>query len=352
MVIFDYHEDELRMPLGDHLNTIRDMVAHDGTDWTIVNHVTIDSFGRRTAESDDTIEVFHGLGGRPYDEETGLQNHHHRWYSVDTGRWMSEDPIGFAGGHANLNVYVGNSPIARVDSFGLFPFEPEPEPGPGIQVPVYQTRDGFRPGYAPMDVVLQTIVVPNLSDRGPVFDYAPPILMDIVIPTTPKIPLSPIESIVDSFISPFDYLAGGLADLVGWDDIAEQLYEDGYRHSPIGQLDDSPTQQSIVQGALIVSGSALATAAGLAAASAVGLTNIGTVPIWPSVFGGGSAAATSTASATLPYGGPAGALSMREGLRLAIQFARQIGDGRSAVRGAKLLETLEADILKHYPGLF
>ena len=46
-------------------------------------------------------EVFRGLGGRPYDEQTGLQNHHHRWYSVDTGRWISEDPIGFGGGHAN-----------------------------------------------------------------------------------------------------------------------------------------------------------------------------------------------------------------------------------------------------------
>jgi RHS repeat-associated protein len=97
------------------------MVAHDGTDWNIVNHVTIDSFGRRTAESDDTIEVFHGLGGRPYDEETGLQNHLHRWYSVDTGRWMSEDPIGFAGGHANLNVYVSNSPVNGVDPRGLLP---------------------------------------------------------------------------------------------------------------------------------------------------------------------------------------------------------------------------------------
>jgi RHS repeat-associated protein len=124
MVIFDYHEDELRIPLGDHLNTIRDVVAHDGSDWNIVNHVTIDSFGRRIDESDDTIEVFHGLGGRPYDEETGLQNHLHRWYSVDTGRWMSEDPIGFAGGHANLNVYTGNSPVNGVDPLGLAPVNP------------------------------------------------------------------------------------------------------------------------------------------------------------------------------------------------------------------------------------
>jgi hypothetical protein len=30
MVIFDYHEDELRMPLGDHLNTVRDVIRTNG----------------------------------------------------------------------------------------------------------------------------------------------------------------------------------------------------------------------------------------------------------------------------------------------------------------------------------
>jgi RHS repeat-associated protein len=142
MVIFDYHEDELRIPLGDHLNTIRDVVAHDGTDWNIVNHLTIDSFGRRTDESLDTIEVFHGLGGRPYDEETDLQNHHHRWYSVDTGRWMSEDPIGFGGGHANLNVYVGNSALNGVDPYGLEPVQPG-----GGRTRTYQPRQPAFPSY-------------------------------------------------------------------------------------------------------------------------------------------------------------------------------------------------------------
>jgi uncharacterized protein RhaS with RHS repeats len=38
-----------------------------------------------------------------------------------TGRFLSEDPTGFAGGQANLYVYVGNDPINFTDPFGLRP---------------------------------------------------------------------------------------------------------------------------------------------------------------------------------------------------------------------------------------
>src|SRR5438105_808011 len=35
------------------------------------------------------------------------------------GRWMTQDPIGFAAGDTNLSRYVGNSPTDRVDPSGL-----------------------------------------------------------------------------------------------------------------------------------------------------------------------------------------------------------------------------------------
>ena len=74
MVIFEVR-DVLRVFLGDHLNTIRDVVDTSGT---IVNHLTIDSFGKRITETNGNIEVMIGLGGRPYDEVTGIQNHVNR----------------------------------------------------------------------------------------------------------------------------------------------------------------------------------------------------------------------------------------------------------------------------------
>jgi hypothetical protein len=66
VVLFE-SRDALRAFLGDHLNTIRDVVDTSGN---IVNHLTIDSFGRRTAETNGNIEVMIGLSGRPYDEDT------------------------------------------------------------------------------------------------------------------------------------------------------------------------------------------------------------------------------------------------------------------------------------------
>jgi RHS repeat-associated protein len=57
--------------------------------------------------------------GPPLDETTGLQNNLNRWYDSSVGRWLSEDPIGFAAGDANLYRYVGNSPINTTDPSGL-----------------------------------------------------------------------------------------------------------------------------------------------------------------------------------------------------------------------------------------
>ena len=57
-----------------------------------------------------THQTIIGYTGRPLDLVTGLQNNLNRWYDARTGRWISEDPIGFAAGDANLYRYVGNGP--------------------------------------------------------------------------------------------------------------------------------------------------------------------------------------------------------------------------------------------------
>jgi hypothetical protein len=48
-----------------------------------------------------------------------LQNNLNRWYDSSTGRWISQDPIGFAGGDANLSRYVGNKSTMATDPNGL-----------------------------------------------------------------------------------------------------------------------------------------------------------------------------------------------------------------------------------------
>lgn len=45
-------------------------------------------------------------------------------YDPSVGRWLSEDPIGFEGGDANLERYVGNNPTNATDPTGLFAAPP------------------------------------------------------------------------------------------------------------------------------------------------------------------------------------------------------------------------------------
>jgi len=109
--------------LGDNLNTVRDIARYDPqTDTTsIVNHRTFDAFGNITSESNSAVDLIFAYTGRLFDESTGLQNNLNRWYDPTIGRWLSEDPISFSAGDANLHRYCGNSPLTQIDPNGCFP---------------------------------------------------------------------------------------------------------------------------------------------------------------------------------------------------------------------------------------
>jgi len=51
-------------------------------------------------------------------EDNGLYYMRARYYDAQIGRFISEDPIGFAGG-INLYAYVGGNPVMLVDPSGL-----------------------------------------------------------------------------------------------------------------------------------------------------------------------------------------------------------------------------------------
>ncbi len=108
-------------PLGDHQGTIRDLAVYDSsTDTTtVVNHRTFDAYGNLQSQTNAAHDTLFGFTGRPLDQATSLQNNLHRWYDPATGRWMSEDPIGFEGRDGNLSAYVGNGPVNATDPSGL-----------------------------------------------------------------------------------------------------------------------------------------------------------------------------------------------------------------------------------------
>jgi RHS repeat-associated protein len=107
----------------DNLGSVRDIV--DAATGEILFHAEYDAFGGATeygAGYGDTLKYT----AREYDADTGLQYNRARWYDNSVGRWMSEDPIGFAAGDHNLYRYVSNASTNATDPSGLFgdPFDP------------------------------------------------------------------------------------------------------------------------------------------------------------------------------------------------------------------------------------
>ncbi|MFM6862914.1 MAG: RHS repeat domain-containing protein, partial [Dolichospermum sp.] len=105
--------------LTDHLGTVRDLVNNSGA---VVNHFVYDSFGQVISESNPAVDTRYLFTGREFDQEIGLYYYRARYYDANTGRFLSEDPIGFAGGDIHLYRYVFNIPLSITDPTGNVAF--------------------------------------------------------------------------------------------------------------------------------------------------------------------------------------------------------------------------------------
>lgn len=102
--------------LTDRLGTIRDMVNAVGN---LVNSINYDSFGEILGQTNPSVGDRFTFAGREFDSETGLYYNRARYYDANLGRFISQDPIGFAGEDFNLYRYVGNNPVNATDAFGF-----------------------------------------------------------------------------------------------------------------------------------------------------------------------------------------------------------------------------------------
>jgi RHS repeat-associated protein len=102
--------------LADHLGTTRDVVDDQGN---LVNHLVFDSFGNILSETNSSAEHTRIYAGLIWEVTIDQYRSFTRFYDPATGKWTSEDPIGFAGGDPNLGRYVGNGPTGFVDPSGL-----------------------------------------------------------------------------------------------------------------------------------------------------------------------------------------------------------------------------------------
>lgn len=88
---------------------------------TIINAYSYTPYGRIANESETIPQPFKYVGqyGVQYEAAHAIYYMRARYYDPDTGRFISEDPIGFEGGQVNLYAYVSGNPISAVDPNGL-----------------------------------------------------------------------------------------------------------------------------------------------------------------------------------------------------------------------------------------
>ncbi len=102
--------------LTDRLGSVRDLM--DGTG-ALQDHLDYSGYGVVT-ESNASFGDHTKYAGGWVDAYTGEEQFDARWYDAATGRWLSQDPLGFSAGDASLYRYVGNDPINATDPSGLF----------------------------------------------------------------------------------------------------------------------------------------------------------------------------------------------------------------------------------------
>ncbi len=121
----------IQWALSDQVDTVRDIGKWDSTnsEFVIANHRVFNSFGKLESESNGSVNLSFGFTGKWTEEETGYTHHLNRWFDPNIGKWLNEDPIGFAAGDTNLSRYVSNQALTHIDSDGLDETIGRPAPG-------------------------------------------------------------------------------------------------------------------------------------------------------------------------------------------------------------------------------
>jgi RHS repeat-associated protein len=84
---------------------------------TLAQTYTFDSFGKLTASSGSQTNPFQ-YASREFDPETSLYFNRARYYDQNSGRFLSEDPIGFSSDTYNFYVYLSDDPVNFNDPSG------------------------------------------------------------------------------------------------------------------------------------------------------------------------------------------------------------------------------------------
>ncbi|MDU8925675.1 RHS repeat-associated core domain-containing protein, partial [Pasteurellaceae bacterium LIM206] len=117
-----YQNGQLHYTVADQIGTITELLTEDGyIDYrqklNLWGEAEIDAHRHYAANDENPLSCNHRFVGQYYDEESELHYNRFRYYSPETGQYISHDPIGLLGGF-NPYGYVDN-PTAWVDPLGL-----------------------------------------------------------------------------------------------------------------------------------------------------------------------------------------------------------------------------------------
>ncbi len=101
--------------LTDHLGSVRDIIDAVGS---VINHIEYDSFGNILLETNPNFGDRFKFTGREWRPELGFYYYRARFYDPISGKFVSQDPIGFLGQDSNLQRYVANNTLIFTDPTG------------------------------------------------------------------------------------------------------------------------------------------------------------------------------------------------------------------------------------------
>ena len=98
----------------DGLGSVTELTDSAGA---VARSLVYDSYGQIAQDTGGVAQPF-AFTGRELDSESGLYFYRARYYDAATGRFLSQDPLGFGAGDTNLYRYVFNNPIGLTDPSG------------------------------------------------------------------------------------------------------------------------------------------------------------------------------------------------------------------------------------------
>ncbi len=108
-----------------HADALGSIIAITDELGSVVQRYKYDAYGNITNQQDPAFHQPYTYTGREWDAESGLYYYRARYYDAEIGRFISKDPIGFAGGDTSLYGYVLQNPINWIDPLGLWQYANE-----------------------------------------------------------------------------------------------------------------------------------------------------------------------------------------------------------------------------------